>query len=193
MKFEKRIWCVAIAATWTASAVIAHAYTYNSGPNYINQSATRCRAATSVLGDLLRYNEGSVSVQPTTSERRLFCPLQRRATTSYGKTTGTDIEKRVYADAIFIRALDGSSTRSLSCQSFASGMGSGATYFGQTTYLCSQQYGCSSGTASYTGSNLIMLPQAYSLSGVLTANWGYICDVPNGSSIYFAEASVPSN
>lgn len=193
MRFEKRIWGVAIVATWTASAVIAHAFTYNSGPNYINQSATRCRAATSVLGDPLRYSEGKVSVQSSTSQRRLFCPLQRRATASYGQNTSNDNDKRVYADNIYIRALDGSSTRSLSCQSFASAIGSGATYFGQTTYLCSQQNGCSSGTPSYTGSNLIMLPLAYGISGVLTANWGYICDVPNGSSIYFADASVPSN
>jgi hypothetical protein len=193
MRLEKRIWGVAIAATWTASAMMAHAYTYDFGPNYVNQSAARCRAATSVLGDLLRYSEGNVSVQSTTNERRLFCPLQRRATTTYGKVTGTGIDKKLYADNIVIRAQDGSSTRTLSCQSFASGIGTGATYFGQTTYLCSNSNGCSSGTASYTGTNLMTLLVPYSLNGVSTVNWGYICDVPNSSSISFAEASIASN
>jgi hypothetical protein len=193
MRHEKKLWCVAIAASWLASAAMVQAYQYDFGPNYVNQSASRCRAETSALGGSLTHAEGRITVNSGVSTRRLFCPLQRRATTSYGKTTGTSIDKRVYADSIFISARDQSSTRKLSCQSFAAAFDSGANYFGQTVFLCSQNFGCSSVTNSYTGTNLIQLAQPYSLSGVLTANWGYICDVPGGSSVYFAEASIPSN
>jgi hypothetical protein len=192
MRYEKKLWCLAAAASCLASGALVHAYKYDGGPNYVNMSGSRCRAATPALGDNLTHDAGRVKVNSGTSTRRLYCPLQRRNTTTYQKMTGTNIATKVYFESLYLRGTDNSSTRSLSCFGFASAIGSGSTLFTGTKYFCSTSGGCGTApSASFTGGNGLQFGLMF--NSVQSVSWGYACDVPGNSSIYFADAAIVSN
>jgi hypothetical protein len=186
------VWSVAVAATCLASATMVHGYTYNMGPNTVNVSGVRCRAATSSLGDGLTHDVGRVKVNSGISTRRLFCPIQRRNTTYYGDMVGSNIDARVGADYIYIKAQDQNTTRSLSCFPFASPLGTGAVFFRDTRYLCATADGCASVATSWTGSNLLRLSNPFA-GAPLTVTWGFACDVPGSSTIYNSDTPITAN
>jgi len=194
MRHERKFWCAGVCISWLlASASAVDAYTYRIGPNYVNMSGARCHTATAAGDANLSYSAGSVTVVNTTSTRQLFCPIQRRNTTFYGNTSGSNLDLKVGGDYITVRAADQSSLQKLSCFNFASGMGSGATFFGGTTFLCATSGGCSSVASSFTGTNTIRIPTPYSLFGQQTVNWGLVCNVPRNSTIYYTESSIWPN
>lgn len=194
MRHEKKLWCVAAAAGCVLSATFVHAYTYNYGPNYVNMSGARCRAETSALGDNLTYSHGRVTVNSGTSTRRLLCPLQRRNTTYYGDLSGSNIDRKVKVENIYLRAVDQHSFRSLSCFAFASAIGSGSVWMDTTRYLCSTTDGCGQAPAgSWVGENSIYIPNPFGFAGRESLSWGFACDVPGNSTLYYSDSAVSSN
>jgi len=192
MRHERKLLGMTVAVVCLASATLVHAYTYNMGPNYVNVSGSRCRASTSAQEDALTHEVNYLKVNSGISTRRVYCPMQRRENSTYGWIGGVDAEFKVDTGTIYIRAEDQSTTRSLSCFSFAAAMGSGANYFGATRFLCSNANGCSSVSNSYVGRNDLPLFSPYAGSP-LTVNWGYACDVPGNSFLYYTDVGVNPN
>jgi hypothetical protein len=191
LRHERKLLGMIAVVACLASATLVHAYTY-IGTNYVNDSGAHCRTTTSAQADALTYNPESVKVNSGHTTRRLFCPMQRRENSVYGAVGGLNSEFKVDTGEIWIRAEDQNTGRTLSCFSFAAAIGSGANYFGATRYLCSTSTGCGSVANSYTGRNNVVLYSPYAGSP-LTVNWGYACDVPGNSLLYYTDVGVNPN
>jgi hypothetical protein len=191
-KFKCRAIAVGAAVLTLPSAGMSQqqTYIYNVGPNVINQSASSCRAASQTDDQYVVRAAGEVSV-PAGISLAVYCPLQRRNNAFYGISGNTSHEVGLNASSVSVYAYDPSTTNALSCLAFRQNYSTGAIAWGTEKYLCATAGGCTSFSASYTGSNTLTLN--FAAATTQTVNYGYTCRIANGGKVYWAEMSVTPN
>jgi len=193
-----RLQALSLIGIVTLGAATASAqYTYNVGPNYVNQSATSCRADNPLTekNKLVNHSADGVSVGAASAgTTRFFCPLNVRGHSFYGNPGGNlDGELIVNVQSVVVRAQDGDANGKLGCFAFRNNYPTGSIAFGTTWYVCEYPGGCDSSVSnSFLGVNTLLLtfPQPFTST---TVNFGYVCDVTRGGTIYHAEAEVTPN
>lgn len=191
-----RVFRAVVAAALTLSASAANAYTYNTGPNWVNMSGASCRGDTATSDALLQREAGAITVGPNASiTATLWCPLQRRGTSFYEliKNTGTGSNRDLSVTVGSINvSLTGTGVSGNNCSTFVTNVNTGSTLFSATKHLCSTVGGCASSPSPvYVGTNTIAL--ALDGTNRPTVNFGVTCNVARGSKIQFSQTTVTPN
>lgn len=190
--------CLTIGAVILTSSAAQAQWTYNVGPNYVNQAGTSCRASNTVTenSQIVNHLAGYVSTsQSTVGTTRLYCPLNVRNHSFYGTPGGNfDGELITNVSTVAVNAMDGHTGSKLGCFAYRLNYPTGSQSFGSTRYVCGTAGGCSSGgvSNSFSGSGRIDLSFP-TPTNTLTVNFGYVCDAKTFSAIYYAEAAVTPN
>jgi hypothetical protein len=184
-------------ATVSLTALPAEAYNYNVGPNWVNLSASSCRAESHAAEGHLLKAPGEVRVVNfvAPSGLDLQCPITRRSTTYYSAYLANpavaDRELKINVQSIVVRAQDNGAS-SISCSAFGEDIVTQSVLFGPTRYLCGTSGGCSTAPAStFTGTNSINLTFASSANKMV--NIGIRCFVPGGSKLFYTESAIVPN
>ena len=183
----------------------AHAYVYEFGPNYVNMSGSSCRAKTSAAELNLFHDAGGTQVRTGAGQQRLYCPISRRGTSFYQGKRGSnepnvpplpsDTALHVKISTATVRGTDSSTASEFRCFIVGTRLSDQAVFFGNGKSLCSgSALGCSSTSASWTGTNSMVLTPLSSFNGsVDTVNFGIVCDLGSQSTIYYTETAITPN
>jgi hypothetical protein len=145
--------------------------------------------ARSILGGTYVYSTFTGSYMP------LYCPLDRRNTSTYGDFFSTTNRDRVRMSSLRVRVYDGSSSHTLRCYGYV-GTATGSTYYSATKYACSTADGCTAAPSnSYVGARELYWSNPFGTSDITNqgATVGAYCAVPKGSSIYSLRGVFASN
>jgi len=167
-------------------------YIYNVGPNTINISATSCRATDRATEESkVTRQAGAVYVSSSTATK-VYCPIQRRGTTFYGVSGGSNQAQMLDMGAITVKGMDNNQSASVFCEQFRKDFTTGSMAWGSTRYMCSIAGGCASApAASWQGVSEMTVGSAGAASK--TVNYGYRCTLSGGSALWHAEAVVTPN
>ncbi|WP_437999324.1 hypothetical protein WMF26_04780 [Sorangium sp. So ce185] len=196
MGYKVRIGALAFCAIGLVT-VGAHAqYVYTRGPNHVNMSGTRCRAAFGDEQDDLTHSVQETSVKGNVSAPIfVVCPITRRATAYYGDSLSSSLATEVTATALKADVEDDNTGESVRCTPFAQSIG-GSIVWGTSRYACSTAGGCTSTPAgSYTSppGGISTLTWSNPFTSQTSVQWGLACTMPANSSIHSYEATVSSN
>lgn len=196
MGHKVRIGALAFCAIGLVT-VGAHAqYVYTRGPNHVNMSGTRCRAALGSEQDKLTHSVQRTSVKGNVSAPVVVvCPITRRATAYYGDSVSSSSATEVTATGLKAEVKDDNTGEAVRCTPFAQSIG-GSLVWGTSRYACSTAGGCTSAPAgSYTtplgGFNTLSWSNPF--TSQTSVQWGLSCTMPGSSSIGSYEATVSSN
>jgi len=196
MGHKVRIGALAFCAIGLVT-VGAHAqYVYTRGPNHVNMSGTRCRAASGSQQDKLTHSVQRTSVRwDVPGTMFVVCPITRRATAYYGDSISSSTATEVTATGLKAEVKDFNSGESVRCTPFAQSIG-GSIVWGTSRYACSTAGGCTSTPAgSYTtlAGEFDTLSWSNPFTSQTSVQWGLSCTMPGSSSIGSYEATVSSN
>ena len=165
--------------TAASGSGLAQEYRYDVGPNYVDQSATSCRATTEVGEVNLFRSPGEI--QAVGGIRFVVCPVSRRATTFYMQARGdnTNPDTAVNVTNMTVTATD-AGNGSVHCYAYADRLSTNSVIYGSTRYVCSTDGGCQ-GSTTYTGTNNLTLPFP-SFGDQRTVNFGFACAIAAGSA-----------
>ncbi|KYF82406.1 hypothetical protein BE20_10785 [Sorangium cellulosum] len=196
MRHKVRIGALAFCAIGLVT-VGAHAqYVYTRGPNHVNMSGTRCRAAFSGAQDDLMHSVQRTSVRfDVSAPVFVVCPITRRATAYYGDSLSSSMATEVTATGMKAEVKDYNPGDSVRCTPFTQSIG-GSIVWGTSRYACSTAGGCASAPA---GSYMTPVSEFNTISwsdpftSQTSVEWGLACEMPASSIIGSYEATVSSN